>query len=467
MNAFASTPMLTLAALLALPAPGPAQTVNYRGRVVDKVGMAAVVGATVKAGSLTATTGADGRFTLQGDPGPTAIGSQGSVRSETPVFALQGRSLRVQNRQAGQSLRLEWVDGNGRQVGGSSRRLETVEAFTVDLGSAGADFAGFLRVTLAGETRTFRVTSVAGVAVGSIPGGGNESGLATSARAAAKGAAVEVSVTMAKLLPKSVTPAANDADLGDIVLDYPPRKLGLDSPPIYGADVLFPMAAGDSAATRTLFENLWVHKMNSWRTSKGMGNTPVLWKVVQEPLVAAGSPFKATLSPCCEPRNGSPNWGYDDIITKKEYGDFQLHLEFNMMGPNNGNTDASGYCNSGVYVKNGLELQIETPKNNSNTDLHGLATLLNIKLPDKNMYPGPGKWQSYDVTLRAPRADSPAKVTVFWNGELVHNNQSWKAAGAVPKVGFALQNELGSDVRYRNVWLKELDIKEPLTNFGY
>jgi hypothetical protein len=95
-----------------------------------------------------------------------------------------------------------------------------------------------------------------------------------------------------------------------------------------------------------------------------------------------------------------------------------------------------------------------------------MATLLDFKVPDKNMYPGPGKWQSYDITFRAPRNGGEARITVYWNGERVHNNVSWKS-GNGNAVGLALQNELGSDVRYRNIWLKELDIPNPETDFGY
>lgn len=473
-------PSIAWAAVLALAGAASAQSVNYRGRVLDKVGMAPVAGASVRAGTLTATTNAEGRFVLQGNP--TAI-AQWPAMPESPVFALQGKSLRVENRLAGQSLRLSLVDVNGTSLRDETRRLDAVGGVSLDLGLPAGDFVGFLRVGLGGKSRTLRVTSVAGVfaaipmaeasSLAQSPGGGTETGQATAKRAydgaagVSSGAAAEVTVTMAKLLPKTLTPAANDADLGDIILDYPPRRPGLGSPSPFGSMVLFP-AEGDSAAARAHFENVWIHKMNSWRTSRGMGTTPLLWKVMADPESAPGA-FKPSLSPCCEPRNGSGDWGYDDIVTKKQFRDYQLHLEFNLMGDNDGNADTSGWCNSGVYLTGSQELQIQTPDPRSATQsywrLHDLATLINEKLPDRNMHLGPGKWQSYDVTWRAPR-NSPGKVTVYWNGERIHNNVNW-GSGAGNPVGFALQNEKGTDVRFRNVWIKELVIAEAQTDFGY
>jgi hypothetical protein len=459
---------LILLSLLALSGAASAQTVHYRGRVLDRVGMAPVVGASVSAGSLTVLTQADGRFVLQGNP--TSL-SQWSALPETPFFALQGKSLRVENRRAGQSLRLAWMDGKGRSLLVESRRLEAGAA-AMELRLPVEDFTGFLRISLDGETRILRVTSVAGVFAAApavreaASGGGIETGQASMKRGTG-GSATEVTVTMPKLVPRTLSPTADDADLGDIVLDYPPRKLGLGSSPPYGALVLFP-AEGDSASARAHFESVWIHKMNSWRTSQGMGTTPLLWKVMADPESAPGS-FKPSLSPCCQPRNGSGDWGYDDIITRKPFRDYQLHLEFNLMGDNDGNSDTSGWCNSGVYLTGSQELQIQTPDPRSATQsywrLHDLATLINEKVPDRNMHLGPGKWQSYDVTWRAPR-NSPGKVTVYWNGERIHNNVNW-GSGAGNPVGFALQNEKGTDVRFRNVWIKELVINEAQTDFGY
>lgn len=407
-------PVFRYAALLALAAE--AQTLNYRGRVLDRAALQPVPGATVQAGGLTAQTDALGRFTLQGNPS-----ALGPIIPGHPGLRREGTWLWISGREPGRFLR-----GN-RLPGGGPRHI-----------------------SLTGATRS-----------SGLSGGGTETGAAT-----AKRAAVEVTVRKDKLLTKTLSPASAEADLGDIVLDYPPRRLGLGSPAPYGAEQFFP-AEGDSASARKLLEAQWIHKLNSWRQGQGLGTTPVLWQVRPDPESAAGA-YRPSLLPCCEQRNGSPGWGYDDIVTKKVFRDYQLHVEFNMMGPADGNTNTSGYCNSGLYITPSLEIQIETPKANP-TDadrLHGMGTLINKRLPDRDMYPGPGKWQSYDVTWRAPRDGGPGKVTVYWNSTLVHDNQDWGSGSGTP-AGLQLQNEYGSDVRYRNIWIKELDIKEPRTNFGY
>lgn len=443
-----------------LAAAAHGQDVDLRGRVLEKARLQPVAGALVKiaGGTLSTLTGPDGRFRLQGTPTAT-----GGGKASGPAFLLSGGRLRAAGGRPGSRISVEILDLEGRRMA-SADALHPGPGGNVALPSVPDGFLGILRVTTEGATMTARILSLGGNLQSGMPLRQTASPAAAARRSAA---APEVAVSIDKLLPRTVAAAGNSADLGDVVLDYPPRKLGLGAAAPYGADQLIP-AAGDSASARAHVDSLWIHKMNSWRQGQGLGTTPVLWKVMPDPAAPAGT-YRPSLSPCCLQRNGSPGWGYDDIITKKAYGDIQVHVEFNMMGLPDGNTNSSGYCNSGVYLKGSLELQIETPKANPTQyeKMHGICTLIDLKLPDKDMYPGPGIWQSYDITLRAARADSPAKVTVYWNGEKVHDNANWKSAGASPKVGFALQNEYGSDVRYRNVWLKELDIAEPRTDFGY
>lgn len=458
MNLRARIGIGVLPLFLALGAAG--QTLNLRGRVLEKARMQPVAGATVKinGGTLSAVTGADGRFVLQGSG--TGISTIGTF----PRFALRDGFLVEESGGTLPALRMEILDLGGRSIAAAGY-ARAGERFA--LPPVPADFLGILRVTTEGGSMQVRILSLGGNLQSGMPLR-PASSRHRGAPVAHKGsAAPEITITMAKLLPRTLAAFADDADLGDIVLDYPARELGLGASAPYGADQLIP-SEGDSASARAHIDSLWIHKMNSWRQGQGLGTTPVLWKVLPDPAAPAGG-YKPSLAPCCQVRNGSPGWGYDDIITKKAYGDIQVHLEFNMMGLPDGNASAAGYCNSGVYLKGSLELQIETPKENPSAyeKLHGICTLIDIKLPDKNMYPGPGIWQSYDITLRASRADTAAKVTVYWNGEKVHDNVNWKGASNSAKVGFALQNELGSDVRYRNVWLKELEIADTRTDFGY
>ena len=170
------------------------------------------------------------------------------------------------------------------------------------------------------------------------------------------------------------------------------------------------------------------------------------------------------------------------LVTKAKFNDYQLHIEFNLMGAP-GDTDPAGYCNSGVYQENRYELQIETPKVPWDPkDTHGIGSIINEFVPPANLSRPPGKWQAYDITFRNDRWEGGkrvdfARTTILCNGILIHNNR--KIAGAIACCdagnvpidstlqGLKLQNEKGADVRFRNIWIKPLNIRDTLTNFGY
>jgi hypothetical protein len=97
-----------------------------------------------------------------------------------------------------------------------------------------------------------------------------------------------------------------------------------------------------------------------------------------------------------------------------------------------------------------------------------------------------GEWNSYDITFRAARFENgkrveKALVTNYFNGKKVYTNiginQVWGGANSgidggndggkgitdTPG-GIKLQAE-GHPVLYRNIWIKELDLTEPDTDF--
>lgn len=455
-NPLRTLPAFLLGAMLLAAGAAAGRTVDYRGRVKEKALLRPVAGALVKleGSSLSATTDSAGRFLI--------TGSLGAVpRRDAARWRLEGDAPRIPAGPAGKELAVEYFDASGKRLGARTLRFAPGSEGVHPLLDGRGGFSGFIRIAAGGEVQVIRMVSVAGhtrsIRIESVRPG------ATSA--AAKRSAAGLTVSMKGLVTKTVNWTGSGFDIGDIILEYPPRTPGVGATMPYGAVVLLP-PGGDSAVFRSWFEKEWIHKMNSWRQGQGLGTTPLLWKVTNDPDAAQG--YQASLQPCCLPRNGSQGWGYDDIITKRTFKDYQVHVEFNMMGLPDGDSNTSGYCNSGIFLTHNHEVQVETPKANpSNYErLHGMGTLLDFKVPDKDMYPGAGKWQAYDITWRAPRGGEPGRVTVYWNGERVHNNVSWGSGNGNP-VGFALQNELGSDVRYRNIWIKELDITTPATDFGF
>lgn len=171
--------------------------------------------------------------------------------------------------------------------------------------------------------------------------------------------------------------------------------------------------------------------------------------------------------------NGGQKWGTHDIVTKKKYRDYHGHAEFVLMGAR-GDGKAEGYANSGVYMQNRFELQIESPRGEENIKnpyawkigTHGIGAICNERVPDENAWRPNGEWQAFHFNFRAARYDGdqvtePARLTLWWNGVKVHDNAvASKANGGVKPgpspEGLKLQ-EHGQDVRFRNVWIKELD----------
>lgn len=160
-----------------------------------------------------------------------------------------------------------------------------------------------------------------------------------------------------------------------------------------------------------------------------------------------------------------------DIQTKREFGDCQLHVEWAAPSPAKGSSQGRG--NSGVFFFGRYEVQVLDSFDNE-TYADGQAAALYGQVPPLvNACRKPGEWQTYDIVFRAPRfgADGkvtePARVTVIHNGVLVHHDQplfgptghrsspSYEAHG--PKGAIRLQDH-GDPVRYRNLWIRELDL---------
>jgi hypothetical protein len=231
------------------------------------------------------------------------------------------------------------------------------------------------------------------------------------------------------------------------------RHVGVGAKPIDGAEVIID-------GTRKTLDEKWTY----WQGPRFASSLPIKWKIVDDPVDAGGKCLQTD-----DPAAAGGKYGAADIVTKKPYRDFRLHLEFLIMKPGG---------NSGVYLQNRYEIQVC----DGDKTKHGMGAVINESDSPYQAYLGVGKWNSYDIVFRAARFKDgkrveKARVTMYFNGQKVHDNfeisQVWGGANSgvdggndggkgitdTPQ-GLKLQAE-GHDVRYRNGWIKELDLTEP------
>ena len=233
-------------------------------------------------------------------------------------------------------------------------------------------------------------------------------------------------------------------------------SIGVGAKPVAGAEVILD-------GSRKMLDEKWTY----WQGPRFASSLPIKWKVVDDPV------DKGTVVQTDDPVAAGAKYGTADIVTKKAYRDFRLHIEFLVMNPRG---------NSGVYLQNRYEIQIQE----GDKTKHGMGAVINETESPYHAFAGLGKWNSYDIVFRAARfkdgqLTEKAMVSMYFNGQKVHKNvsinQVWGGANSgvdggndkgkgitdSPQ-GLKLQCE-GHDVRYRNIWIRELNLKKADTRF--
>ena len=160
--------------------------------------------------------------------------------------------------------------------------------------------------------------------------------------------------------------------------------------------------------------------------------------------------------------------GHGSIISKQEFGDAHLHVEFrtpylpDVFGQDRGN--------SGVYVQGCYEIQVLDSYNIEPALDNDCSGLYEMYAPLCNACKPPMEWQPYDIILRAARFNEYGEIsengrmTVIHNGIVVHNNVELPhvTPGGITNNkrvarGPLMLQDHRSAVSYRNIWVMNLD----------
>ena len=234
------------------------------------------------------------------------------------------------------------------------------------------------------------------------------------------------------------------------------KNIGVGAKPVSGSEIIMD-------GSRQTLDEKWTY----WAGPRFASALPIKWKIVADPV------DKGSVVMTDDRAADGGKYGAADIVTKKAYRDFRLHIEFLVMNPRG---------NSGVYLQNRYEIQIQE----GDKTKHGMGAVINETDSPYHAFAGLGKWNAYDINFRAARFKDgqlveKARVTMYFNGLKVHTNQPinqvWggtnsgvdggneggKGITDTPQ-GLKLQAE-GHDVRYRNAWIKEIDLETAGTDF--
>ncbi len=142
--------------------------------------------------------------------------------------------------------------------------------------------------------------------------------------------------------------------------------------------------------------------------------------------------------------------------TDKDYGDFELHLEWKMLRPNG---------DSGIYLRGSPQVQIWDPNDPSEgAKMHGNSTGSGGLWNNNPGSPGRvplvkadkpiGEWNSFRITMIGDR------VTVYFNDQLTVDNavmhNFFDREGPMFETGPIQLQTHGSETHFRNVFIREI-----------
>ena len=161
-----------------------------------------------------------------------------------------------------------------------------------------------------------------------------------------------------------------------------------------------------------------------------------------------------------------------DIITRENFENFQLHIEWCVPKGIEGTEQSRG--NSGIFLQGQYEIQVLDSYQNDTYPYGSAASVYNQQPPLVNAMRPNGEWNVYDIIYTAPVFNEDGLytrkpvVTVFHNGVLVQFNT--EIVGRTTSVGFVREyaphgagpiilqshGDPSAPISFRNIWLRKL-----------
>lgn len=162
------------------------------------------------------------------------------------------------------------------------------------------------------------------------------------------------------------------------------------------------------------------------------------------------------------------NPGTGAIMTKEQFGDCQLHIEWRSPLVIEGKGQGRG--NSGVFFQERYEVQVLDSYNNRTYSNGQASSVYKQHMPLVNAMRPTGEWQTYDIIFKAPRFNddgikvASGSLTVIHNGVLVQNHVEIKGTTeyiGMPRNiahgdGSIMLQDHSNPVSFRNIWIRKL-----------
>lgn len=164
--------------------------------------------------------------------------------------------------------------------------------------------------------------------------------------------------------------------------------------------------------------------LDAWRQPLGD------WLVAGAVSLDPGDPKKFLITPGKGVLVNGTNGRTAELVTKAEFGDVEIHVEFCITKKSNSGVYLMGQYELQIYDSYGVEKDaypgIECggiyPRWIHEQNVEGHSPRVNASKP-------PGEWQVFDIVFRAPRFDASGKkianarvVRITHNGQVIHEN---------------------------------------------